>query len=67
MPLSGKPGFHPIYKEDFKFKTWNEIEKPDSKAVVLAMMDTFRINGTLGKIYGTQLLLLDDPFLKDKV
>ena len=41
--------------------------KPDSKAVVLAMMDTSRIHGDLGKIYGTQLLLLDDSFFTDKV
>ena len=33
--MSGKPAFHPIYKEDLKFKTWNEVVKPDSKAVVI--------------------------------
>ena len=65
--LSGKPGFHPIYKEDLKFKTWNEIGKPESKAVVLAMMDTSGSYGNMGKIYGTKLFLLDDPFLTDKI
>ncbi|MFZ0447106.1 MAG: sporulation protein YhbH [Bacillus sp. (in: firmicutes)] len=43
--MKGKPKFHPIYQEDLKFKTWNEIVKPDSKAVVLAMMDT---SGSMG-------------------
>ncbi len=43
--MTGKPKFHPIYQEDLKFKTWNEIIKPDSKAVVLAMMDT---SGSMG-------------------
>lgn len=43
--MHGKPGFYPIYREDLKFKTWNEVIKPDSKAVVLAMMDT---SGSMG-------------------
>ncbi|WP_409299338.1 sporulation protein YhbH [Peribacillus sp. SCS-26] len=43
--MRGKPGFHPITKDDLKFKTWNEVVKPDSKAVVLAMMDT---SGSMG-------------------
>ncbi|RSK26171.1 sporulation protein YhbH [Bacillus sp. HMF5848] len=43
--MKGDAAFHPIYPEDLKFKTWNEIEKPDSKAVVLAMMDT---SGSMG-------------------
>ena len=37
--------FHPIHQEDLKFRTWNEVLKPDSKAVVLAMMDT---SGSMG-------------------
>lgn len=43
--MSGKPGFHPIYPEDLKFKTWNDVVKPESKAVVIAMMDT---SGSMG-------------------
>ena len=43
--MNGKPGFYPIYREDLKFKTWNEVVKPESKAVVLAMMDT---SGSMG-------------------
>lgn len=38
--MRGKASFHPIHQEDLKFRTWNEVLKPDSKAVVLAMMDT---------------------------
>ena len=30
----------PIHNDDLRFKTWNDIEKPESKAVVLMMMDT---------------------------
>ncbi len=43
--ITGTPGFHPIYREDWKFKTWNDAVKPESKAVVLAMMDT---SGSMG-------------------
>lgn len=43
--MQGKASFHPIYREDLKFKTWNEVVKPESKAVVLAMMDT---SGSMG-------------------
>src|SRR5699024_1195387 len=36
----------PISNEDLRFKTWNDIEKPQSNAVVLAMMDT---SGSMGR------------------
>ncbi|MCL6445598.1 MAG: DUF444 family protein [Alicyclobacillus sp.] len=35
----------PILPDDLRFKTWDEVEKPDSNAVVLALMDT---SGSLG-------------------
>ncbi len=38
--LAGKPGLHHISPDDLRFKTWNEIERPHSQAVVIAMMDT---------------------------
>ncbi|WP_370514524.1 sporulation protein YhbH [Alteribacillus sp. YIM 98480] len=44
--LKGKPNINPIYNEDLRFKTWNEKVKPESKAVVLAMMDT---SGSMGR------------------
>ncbi|WP_347552434.1 sporulation protein YhbH [Pseudalkalibacillus hwajinpoensis] len=44
--ISGKPGISPIYQDDLRFKTWNEEIKRESKAVVLAMMDT---SGSMGK------------------
>src|SRR5699024_2887049 len=37
---AGKPIISPIHNDDLRFKTWNEKEKPESSAVVLAMMDT---------------------------
>ncbi|RXJ00636.1 sporulation protein YhbH [Anaerobacillus alkaliphilus] len=44
--MDGKPRIAPIHNDDLRFKTWNEIVKPESKAVVLAMMDT---SGSMGK------------------
>ncbi|MFJ7975860.1 sporulation protein YhbH [Peribacillus sp. JNUCC 23] len=64
--LSGDPGFHPIYKEDYKFKTWNEIEKPDSKAVVLAMMDTSGSMGLWEKYMARSFFFWMNRFLRTK-
>ena len=44
--VEGRPGIAPIYNDDLRFKTWNEIVRPESKAVVIAMMDT---SGSMGK------------------
>ncbi|MCL6452021.1 MAG: DUF444 family protein [Alicyclobacillus sp.] len=33
-------GKHQILPDDLRFKTWEEVTKPESSAVVLAMMDT---------------------------
>ncbi|WP_034681253.1 sporulation protein YhbH [Caldalkalibacillus mannanilyticus] len=42
--LSPMAGLH-IADEDLRFKTWDEIEKPTTNAVILAMMDT---SGSMG-------------------
>ncbi|WP_096439843.1 sporulation protein YhbH [Alteribacter populi] len=44
--MDGKKSIMPIYNDDLRFKTWNEKVKPESKAVVLAMMDT---SGSMGR------------------
>ncbi|UOQ46520.1 sporulation protein YhbH [Halobacillus salinarum] len=44
--LGGEATFSPIYPEDLRFKTWQDEEKPESKAVVIAMMDT---SGSMGQ------------------
>ncbi|GAA0490224.1 sporulation protein YhbH [Salinibacillus aidingensis] len=41
----GEASFSPIYPDDLRFKTWEDIEKPDSKAVIIALMDT---SGSMG-------------------
>ena len=64
--IQGKPKFHPIYQEDLKFKTWNEIVKPDSKAVVLAMMDTSGSMGIWEKYMARSFFFWMTRFLRSK-
>lgn len=47
--MQNKPSFHPIYPEDVRYKTWNEVKIPESKAVVFAIMDTSGSMGTFEK------------------
>ncbi|WP_010174918.1 sporulation protein YhbH [Bacillus coahuilensis] len=64
--LSGNPGFHPITRDDLKFRTWNEIVKPESKAVVLAMMDTSGSMGVWEKYMARSFFFWMNRFLKTK-
>lgn len=64
--MTGKASFHPIYREDLKFKTWNEIIKPDSKAVVLAMMDTSGSMGLWEKYMARSFFFWMTRFLRTK-
>ena len=47
---AGNPSIAPILDDDLRFKTWNTIVKPESSAVILAMMDT---SGSMGKFEKT--------------
>lgn len=64
--LGGTPGFSPIYQEDLKFKTWNTVEKPESKAVVLAMMDTSGSMGLWEKYMARSFFFWMTRFLRTK-
>jgi sporulation protein YhbH len=64
--MSGNPSFYPIYPEDLKFKTWNEIVKPESKAVVLAMMDTSGSMGLWEKYMARSFFFWMTRFLRTK-
>ncbi|WP_018924256.1 sporulation protein YhbH [Salsuginibacillus kocurii] len=44
--MKGKTSLHPIYPEDLRFKTWEDVQTPESKAVIIAMMDT---SGSMGR------------------
>lgn len=43
--MQGEAKFHPIQREDLKFKTWNDVVKPESQAVIIAMID---MSGSMG-------------------
>ncbi|MFC4558422.1 sporulation protein YhbH [Virgibacillus kekensis] len=62
----GRPGLTPIYNDDLRFKTWNNIEKPESKAVVLAMMDTSASMGTFEKFLARSFFFWMTRFLRSK-
>jgi uncharacterized protein len=64
--MAGKRSFYPIYPEDLKFKTWNEVEKPESKAVVLAMMDTSGSMGIWEKYMARSFFFWMIRFLRSK-
>ncbi|WP_170006554.1 sporulation protein YhbH [Bacillus fonticola] len=64
--MQGEKGFYPIYPEDLKFKTWNEVKKPDSKAVVLAMMDTSGSMGMWEKYMARSFFFWMTRFLRTK-
>ncbi|WP_096155453.1 sporulation protein YhbH [Bacillus sp. FJAT-45066] len=64
--MSGKASFHPIYQEDLKFKTWNDVLKPDSKAVVLMMMDTSGSMGMWEKYMARSFFFWMTRFLRSK-
>jgi uncharacterized protein len=64
--MRGTPAFHPIYQEDLKFRTWNEVLKPDSKAVVLAMMDTSGSMGIWEKYMARSFFFWMARFLRTK-
>ncbi|GAB3049640.1 sporulation protein YhbH [Virgibacillus ainsalahensis] len=62
----GKPGITPIYNDDLRFKTWNDVIKPESKAVVLAMMDTSASMGQFEKYMARSFFFWMTKFLRSK-
>ena len=64
--ISGNPSFYPIFREDLKFRTWNEVVKPESKAVVLAMMDTSGSMGLWEKYMARSFFFWMTRFLRTK-
>ena len=56
-----------FYNDDLRFKTWNEVSKPESRLSYLAMMDTSGSMGTFEKYMCKKLFLLDDSFFTYKI
>ncbi|WP_138420638.1 sporulation protein YhbH [Aquibacillus sediminis] len=64
--MDGKPQFNPIFPDDLRYKTWEDIEKPESKAVVLAMMDTSGSMGLWEKYMARSFFFWMTRFLRSK-
>ncbi|MBM7571624.1 sporulation protein YhbH [Aquibacillus albus] len=64
--MGGDAKFNPIYPDDLRFKTWEDIEKPESKAVVLAMMDTSGSMGQWEKYMARSFFFWMTRFLRSK-
>ncbi|WP_100011561.1 sporulation protein YhbH [Lentibacillus sediminis] len=62
----GNPGINPIHNDDLRFKTWNEVQRPESKAVVLAMMDTSASMGNFEKYMARSFFFWMTKFLRSK-
>ncbi len=64
--MKGDPNFYPIFPEDLKFRTWNEVRKPESNAVVIAMMDTSGSMGVWEKYMARSFFFWMTRFLRTK-
>ncbi|MBP1970176.1 sporulation protein YhbH [Virgibacillus natechei] len=62
----GKAKIAPIHNDDLRFKTWNDVRKPESKAVVLAMMDTSASMGNFEKYIARSFFFWMTKFLRSK-
>lgn len=63
---AGTPGIHGISPDDLRFKTWDEVEKPHSNAVVLALMDTSGSMGSFEKYIARSFFFWMTRFLRRK-
>ena len=64
--IRGKAEVTPFHNDDLRFKTWNDVRKPESKAVVLAMMDTSGSMGTFQKYIARSFFFWMTKFLHSK-
>ncbi|MFF5996424.1 sporulation protein YhbH [Lysinibacillus sp. KU-BSD001] len=64
--IKGKAAISPIHNDDLRFKTWDEVVKPESRAVVLAMMDTSGSMGYFEKYCARSFFFWMTRFLRSK-
>lgn len=62
----GKAGFHPIYPDDLRYKTWDVHHEHQSSAVILAMMDTSGSMGNFEKYIARTFFFWMVRFLRTK-
>lgn len=64
--MKGKAEIAPFHNDDLRFKTWNDVQKPESKAIVLAMMDTSASMGNFEKFIARSFFFWMTKFLRSK-
>lgn len=64
--LSGNPGIHGISPEDLRFRTWNDVTKPYSNALIMAIMDTSGSMGQFEKYIARSFFFWMTRFLRKK-
>ncbi|KIL46755.1 sporulation protein YhbH [Jeotgalibacillus soli] len=64
--MKGAPAFNPILPEDLRYRTWNETMERESKAVVLALMDTSGSMGSFEKYVARSFFFWLTRFLRSK-
>lgn len=60
----GNPGIHGISPNDLRYKTWEDIIKPHSNAVIMAMMDTSGSMGSFEKYVARSFFFWMTRFLR---
>ncbi|MCL6458303.1 MAG: sporulation protein YhbH [Gorillibacterium sp.] len=63
---SGNPGIHNISPDDLRYKTWEEVLKPQSSAAIIAMMDTSGSMGSFEKYVARSFFHWMTRFLRTK-
>ncbi|MCF2941433.1 sporulation protein YhbH [Paenibacillus alkaliterrae] len=63
---AGKSGIGGISPDDLRYKTWNEIIRPQSNAVILALMDTSGSMGSFEKYCARSFFFWMTRFLRRK-
>ncbi len=64
--LAGKPGIYGISPEDLRFRTWNDVQKPYSNALIMAIMDTSGSMGQFEKYIARSFFFWMTRFLRKK-
>ena len=64
--IAGNRELFSIHEDDLRFRTWEEVQKPESRAVVFAMMDTSGSMGTWEKYIARSFFFWMKRFLESK-
>jgi len=64
--IQGTSSIFPITRDDLRFKTWEDVRKPESRAVVFALMDTSGSMGAFEKYIARSFFFWMKRFLETK-